>query len=147
MASRGLTVAIVGAGFCGTVVAVHLLRMGEGAISRVILVERLPGGVGGVAYRTGSGSHTLNVPAGRMSAFVEEPDAFLRFVREREPSLTGGSFVPRRLYGEYLSRTLAEAARESELPLTRVAGEIVDAIPDNGRIQLRLADRRQLLGR
>jgi len=143
MAGRQRTVAVVGAGFCGTMATVHLLRMGAGSVSRVILAERLPGGVGGVAYRTRSGSHTLNVPAGRMSAFADNPDDFLRFVREREPSLTGGSFVPRHLYGEYLSRTLAEAARASEVPLTHVAGEVIDAAPGNDGIRLRLADGRQ----
>ncbi len=143
MSGRERVVAVVGAGFCGTMTAVHLLRLGEGSVGRVVLVERVSGGVGGVAYRTGSASHTLNVPAGRMSAFADDPDGFLRFVREREPSLTGGSFVPRRLYGAYLARTLADAIRESAVPLTRVAGEVVDAEPGADRVRVQLADGRR----
>ncbi len=143
MQRPGRAIAVVGAGFCGTMTAVHLLRLGAGSVGRVLLVERVPGGVGGVAYRTGSGSHTLNVPAGRMSAFADDPDDFLRFVRGQEPSLTGGSFVPRRLYGAYLARVLAAAVRASAVPLTRVAGEVVDveAVPDGA--ELRLADGRR----
>ena len=103
------TVAIIGSGFSGTVVAIHLLRAAPPGLDRLYLVERVEGHVGGVAYRTQSASHTLNVPAGRMSAFEDDPDDFLRFVRRREPALTGGSFVPRRQYGEYLAETLDEA--------------------------------------
>ncbi|MGL6278414.1 MAG: FAD/NAD(P)-binding protein [Gaiella sp.] len=138
----GRTIAVVGAGFCGTMVAVHVLRLGAGTVRRVVLVERVPGGVGGVAYRTGSSSHTLNVPAGRMSAFQDDPDGFLRFAREREPALTGGSFVPRRLYGEYLASTLAGAERGSRVPLTRVAGEVVDVAGVGEGAEVRLADGR-----
>ena len=93
---RARTIAIVGAGFSGTTLAIHLLRAAPPGLDRLYLVERAEGRVGGVAYRTRSASHTLNVPAGRMSAFEDDPDDFLRFVRRREPARTGGSFVPRR---------------------------------------------------
>ena len=105
------TIAIVGAGFCGTTVAVNLLRASPASVGRILLVERVERQIGGVAYSTTSGSHTLNVPAGRMSAFEDDPDDFLRFVRASDPSLTGGSFVPRRSYGEYLAARLDDARR------------------------------------
>ena len=62
----GQTIAIVGAGFSGTTLAIHLLRAAPPGLDRLYLVERAEGRVGGVAYRTRSASHTLNVPAGRM---------------------------------------------------------------------------------
>jgi uncharacterized NAD(P)/FAD-binding protein YdhS len=136
------TIAIVGGGFSGTLVAVHLLRGAPGTVERIYLVERAEGRVGGVAYRTPSASHTLNVPAGRMSAFEDDPDDFLRYVRRREPALTGGSFVPRRIYGEYLADTFEEARRASALPLIRVAGEVVDVDEVEGLVSLGLADGR-----
>ena len=126
------TIAIVGAGFCGTTVAVNLLRASPASVGRILLVERVERQIGGVAYSTTSGSHTLNVPAGRMSAFEDDPDDFLRFVRASDPSLTGGSFVPRRTYGEYLAARLDEARRASDLPLVRVAGDVV-AIAEDAR--------------
>jgi len=140
----GRTIAIVGAGFSGTTLAVHVLRAAPSGIDRLYLVERAEGRVGGVAYRTQSASHSLNVPAGRMSAFEDDPDDFLRFVRRREPALTGGSFVPRRMYGEYLAETLDEARRSSSLPLVRVAGEVVRVEHVQDGVELRLADGRRL---
>ena len=137
-------IAIIGAGFSGTTLAVHLLREAPPRLDRLYLLERAEGRVGGVAYRTQSASHTLNVPAGRMSAFDDDPDDFLRFVRRREPALTGGSFVPRRLYGEYLAETLDDARRSSSLPLVRVAGEVVSVEHVTDGVELRLADRRRL---
>ena len=136
------TVAIIGSGFSGTVVAIHLLRAAPPGLDRLYLVERVEGHVGGVAYRTQSASHTLNVPAGRMSAFEDDPDGFLRFVRRREPALTGGSFVPRREYGEYLAETLDDARRSSPLPLLRVAGEVVSVSESGDDLILGLADGR-----
>ena len=139
------TVAIVGAGFSGTTVAVHLLRAAPPSVARLYLVERADRDVGGLAYRTPFASHTLNVPAGRMSAFEDDADDFLRFVRRREPSLTGGSFVPRRLYGDYLVHTLEEARRASSLPLISVAGEVVRITERPGGLELALGDGRVVL--
>lgn len=134
--------AIIGAGFSGATVAIHLLRAASTTVDRIYLVERAAADVGGVAYQTPSASHTLNVPAGRMSAFEDDPDDFLRYVRRREPALTGGSFVPRRLFGEYLRETLEDARRASDVPLIRVAGEVV-AIAEAGEgVSLTVADDR-----
>ena len=36
--------------------------------------------------------------------------------------------MPRRLYGEYLARTLEDARRDSPVRLIRVAGEAVGAV-------------------
>jgi uncharacterized NAD(P)/FAD-binding protein YdhS len=138
------TVAIIGAGFSGTMVAVHLLRAAPPSVERVLLIERSRREIGGVAYETPSASHTLNVPAGRMSAFEDDPDHFLRYVRRREPSLTGGSFVPRREYGAYLADTLDEARRPSGLQLLRVSGQVVSLREEPGGVALALDDGREL---
>ena len=135
---------VIGAGFSGTTVAINLLRAAPATVERVFLVERADRNVGGVAYQTPSASHTLNVPAGRMSAFEDDPDHFLRYVRLREPALTGGSFVPRRLYGEYLADTLEQARRESALPLIRVSGEVVAVDERSDGVALTLGDGRVL---
>ena len=124
--------------------AINLLRASPASVRRVLLIERVERQIGGVAYSTGSASHTLNVPAGRMSAFEDDPDDFLRFVRAAEPSLTGGSFVPRRWYGEYLAARLDEARRASDLALLRVAGEVVEISEGAESVTLALADGRVL---
>ena len=77
------TIVIIGGGFSGTLTAVHLLKRGFGAAGRLILVNRSGAMARGVAYGTTSDVHVLNVPAGRMSAFDDDPDSFVRFVRAR----------------------------------------------------------------
>jgi uncharacterized NAD(P)/FAD-binding protein YdhS len=107
------TVVVIGAGFSGTLAAAHLLRQGIGAPLRVVLINRSGPVARGVAYGTRSEAHVLNVPAGRMSAFPDDEDSFLRFARQHDPAITGGSFVPRHLYGQYLEDVLHGAAREA----------------------------------
>ncbi len=85
----------------------------------------------GVAYGTRTESHVLNVPAGRMSAFPENESDFLRFAQTLLPEATGGSFLPRRLYGEYLEAVLrrAEAEAAPKVRLEAMTGEVVALEP------------------
>jgi uncharacterized NAD(P)/FAD-binding protein YdhS len=120
------TLAIIGAGFSGTMVAVHLLRLGsQGEPTSIVLIERTGRFTAGVAYGTTCSSHLLNVPAGRMSAFEGDADHFLRWARSRDPKISGGTFVPRRLYGQYLADVLdeAESSAHPAVRLMRVPGE------------------------
>ncbi|MBX3386888.1 MAG: FAD/NAD(P)-binding protein [Phycisphaeraceae bacterium] len=105
------TVLIVGAGFSGTMTAVHLFRRsisGPIGIERIVLLERTGRFTAGVAYGTDHPAHALNVPAGRMSAFDAEPDHFLKWARTRDSRICGGTFVPRRMYGEYIASILRD---------------------------------------
>ena len=97
-------VAIVGAGFSGTLLAVNLLRHGG---PRTTLVERAPAPARGAAYSATATEHLLNVRAGNMSALADQPDHFERWLAAS--GLPGG-FVPRRAYGDYLADLLAEAS-------------------------------------
>jgi len=113
-------IAIVGAGFSGTLVAAHLLGQAESPLT-VYLIERTPRQFGrGVAYSSGIECHLLNVPAANMSAFSDDPEHFLRWAKEREKRLIDPpwvtevgptSFLPRRAYGDYLSWVIDEAER------------------------------------
>lgn len=105
------TVVVIGAGFSGAMVTAHLLRRDHAAPLRVVLVNKSGPMARGVAYGTRQSRHVLNVPAGRMSAFPAEEDHFLTFARTREPETTGGSFVSRQIYGDYLANILDEASR------------------------------------
>ena len=81
----------------------------------------------GVAYGTQSPEHLLNVPAGNMSALAHDPDHFVRFCRTLDPALTPGSFVSRKLYGQYLAWLLDDAESRSlqRNSLLRIVGEVV----------------------
>lgn len=107
------TVLIVGAGFSGTSLAVHLLRAKHAVPLRVILLNRSGVMARGVAYGTRSPVHVLNVPVGRLGISPEAPDDFLAFARREQPGLSADAFVSRALYGRYLADRLDAAAREA----------------------------------
>jgi len=113
-------IAIIGAGFSGSLLAVHLLRRFLPG-GRVYLIEKNAKFGGGLAYSTGNPSHLLNVRAGRMSAFADEPDHFINWLRSRVASkadaqdVRGGfdTFVPRHLYGTYIQELLGNEIWQS----------------------------------
>src|ERR1700753_3909472 len=100
------TIAIVGAGFSGTLLALHLLRRCPPP-TKLVLIERNSQFGRGLAYSTGNPSHILNVPAGRMSAFHDQPDDFLTWLAgQPETGIAAPvgpqTFAPRRLFGAYI---------------------------------------------
>lgn len=120
------TILIIGAGFSGAVTAVQLLRRANGKSLRVILLNRSGRMARGLAYGTQSAEHALNVPAGNMSALVDDPEHFLRAARSIDPSIGRSSFVRRNLYGDYLECLLdtAEQTCQPNIMLERITGEV-----------------------
>jgi uncharacterized NAD(P)/FAD-binding protein YdhS len=109
MRSPGRTIAIIGAGFSGTVLAVNLLRRAAAGPTRIVMVEPRAELGRGVAYQNDWYPHLLNVPAERMSAESREPLQFARFAQARDAQHRADEFLPRRLYGQYLQQLLASA--------------------------------------
>jgi uncharacterized NAD(P)/FAD-binding protein YdhS len=150
-----ITIAIIGAGFCGTMAATHLLRARLGAAVEVVLINRphlhdaqlndntvqTPMLARGLAYGTNSSAHLLNVPAARMSAFEDKPTDFLNFLQARQVDADAASFVARHWYGKYLQCTLDEANANANSPF-HVRHQTVEAIHavDNKRYQLKFGD-------
>lgn len=145
-------VAVIGAGFCGTLAAIHLARAGL----RVALLERTGRFGPGLAYGAAGPAHVhlLNTPAGRMSAVPDDPDHFTRWARARDPSVTGGSFLARRDYAAYLEALLAEATCPSGQPgstcpsdqpaITCLPGRVLDIVPEPRGYSLELDGGRSL---
>jgi uncharacterized NAD(P)/FAD-binding protein YdhS len=105
---------IIGGGFSGTMLAVHLLRR-TGLSVAVVDRGTLPGR--GLAYGSPHRFHLLNVPAEEMSAWPDRPDDFLHWAKTHyDASLQARSFPPRSIYGAYLGglleSTLDEFGRE-----------------------------------
>jgi uncharacterized NAD(P)/FAD-binding protein YdhS len=139
------TIAILGAGFSGTLAAVHLLRLCQDGGLRVLLVERSGSFGRGLAYGTRDDNLLLNVPAGNMSALAEDPGHFVAYIRNIDPNFNPGSFIPRRIYGDYLEDLLAQGQRVARSALEKIAGEaaaVRRAAPSGGFI-VELADGRR----
>lgn len=137
-------VAIVGAGFSGTLLAVHLLRMARAPL-QVLLIERSGRAGRGLAYASASDSHLLNVRVANMSALPEQPGHFRDWLQACGHAAGlgddgGAAFVPRRVYGAYLEALLAEAratAAEGVRCTLLAAGVTrLDRAGDGWRLQL-----------
>lgn len=128
MAGLLRTIVIVGGGFSGTVVAANLLRRPPPGPTRLILIERADELARGAAYADRGFPYLLNVPASRMSASSAAPKEFLEFAQRRIPKVTGEDFLPRTLYGEYLSELLlaAQLSAPGNIRLEIVRGSVVN---------------------
>ena len=127
---RGI-VAVIGAGFSGVMTALHLVRAEDGPV--VMLFDRRTPFARGAAYSTGNPDHVLNVRAGNMSAWPDDPGHFVRWLSEHrgEPARED-MFATRGDYGCYLQGLLAHAAETASAAgrLVVVPDDVVDAIPD-----------------
>ena len=139
------TVVIVGAGFCGTVLAANLLRRPPPGATDVVLIERGSEIGRGAAYAVREFPYLLNVPAARLSADSDDALQFLRFAQRRLPGADGEDFLPRALYGDYLQEVLLQAERgaPAHLRLRRIGGEVCRIVPQaaDKRFTAEFADR------
>lgn len=137
------TIAIIGGGFSGAMVAAHLLRSATQPLT-LFLIERQSTVGQGIAYSTPFDCHLLNVPAGKMSAFAQEPTHFLEWLHHHPWGMAAGvdatTFVPRRLFGEYIQAVLADAEAEasSGVCLKRLNDEAIACELENHRCKIRL---------
>ena len=128
---RHRAVAIVGAGFSGTMTAIHLRRvLPQDCV--VYLFNRTGRFARGPAYAETGVPHLLNVRSGNMSALPDDPGHFERRLSDQaaawpnEVSITpAGTFATRRLYGRYLRALLHEEMTLSGGRVRLCADEVV----------------------
>jgi uncharacterized NAD(P)/FAD-binding protein YdhS len=109
---RSPTVAVVGGGASGVLAATRVASRAASPVQILLVEPASPGR--GVAYATDDPRHRLNVPAGGMSAWPEDPEHFLRFLRaQADPDAAAGDFAPRPVYARYLRSVLNEALRSA----------------------------------
>ena len=137
------TVAIVGAGASGMLVAAHLLRAASAhrAPVRVVLIERNTRS-GGVAYSTSDPHHRLNVTAARMSALPDSSEDFVRWRAREIGDSDAGAYAGRWEYRRYLEDVLATAQRDAatDIGLARVVAGVARLDLLSTRLRLRFED-------
>nr|WP_294773694.1 FAD/NAD(P)-binding protein [uncultured Flavobacterium sp.] len=128
------TIGIIGAGFSGTMTAVQLIEKSDSPFEIIIINERETLNKG-FAYNPYSDKHLLNVISGKMSAFPDQPDHFLDWVmtkdafKDKDNVLIANSFLPRKLYGEYLVSIWDNAlkvAQSKNINVTVIDSFVVD---------------------
>lgn len=141
-------IVIVGGGFAGTLTAVHLIRQ-AGALCNITLIDQSGGFNKGFAYNPYTTRHLLNVAAAKMSAFADQPDHFLNWVMQqpaflnKEKHLVAHAFLPRSLYGLYLSDIWHETqkmAAQRHLKLSVIFDKANDLDVKDKGIVLTLSD-------
>jgi uncharacterized NAD(P)/FAD-binding protein YdhS/glyoxylase-like metal-dependent hydrolase (beta-lactamase superfamily II) len=140
------TIAIIGGGLSGSLVAANILRNATIPIS-IKLIERRTEIGKGVAYSTSVDGHLLNVPAGKMSAFADQPEHFLNWLHSNgHPDTTASTFVPRKVYGKYIQAILneAEANAPACVSLERICDEAIAIETSNYHTKIQLSSGKSL---
>src|ERR1700710_1965265 len=103
-----ISIAVIGAGFSGTMAALQILDRSRGI--SVVLIEKDATFGRGMAYGTPAPEHLLNVRATNMSAYPNRPDHFVQWLASLEDidapqvqQTPAGTFVSRKLYGRYIA--------------------------------------------
>jgi uncharacterized NAD(P)/FAD-binding protein YdhS len=111
----GPRVAIIGAGFTGSLLAVHLLALAKDA--SILLFDGTGQFGRGLAYATANADHLLNVRTSNMSALPDKPGHFIDWLVAAAPAgqpidarHVAHEFVSRGRYGDYVASLLDEAA-------------------------------------
>ena len=138
-----LPVAVVGAGFSGTLLTINLIRQGV----PVVLIERSQAQLAkGLAFGTKGPEHLLNVRAANMSAFPDDQANFLRWIGQSGEE-QANRFVPRLSYGLYLRELLIKALADAGPKAQIVSAEALSARFEAGQVTVELDDGSEIVAR
>lgn len=107
-------VAIVGAGFSGTCLAIHLLHQPGAAGTRIVLIDPREQPGAGLAYATRDYPYPLNVAAAQMSVDPARPQDFLDYLHAQGIHSGPADYLPRQVYGDYLRARFEDAAQAAD---------------------------------
>lgn len=142
------TIAIIGAGFSGTITLAQLVRQAKHPIHILFIAHSHPF-ARGVAYSTTDPLHMLNVRACHMSALEEDQDSFFSWLMENTdrwrslhptyknwPPIDPEEYYPRMVYGLYLDDLLQQtkalaAKKQIHIDLIQEPVIDVDITPEN----------------
>jgi uncharacterized NAD(P)/FAD-binding protein YdhS len=116
-----MIISIVGGGATGITILRHLAELAgsdryRNAVTGIQIFDK-SGFDGGVAYRTQSEHHLLNMKASKMSIRPGDAGEFLRWAWRNGLQCGGNDHLPRKVYRDYL-----DAVREAAVEQCRAAG-------------------------
>lgn len=132
------SIAIIGGGFCGAATLIQLVRQSEFPLNIVLINKENPLSKG-LAYNSYNERHVLNVPAGKMSMFPEDPDHFINWIRSKKeysafvddelPEV----YIPRVIYGEYLEEIFNDTLENLPefIKVNIIKDEVIDLNPQD----------------
>jgi uncharacterized NAD(P)/FAD-binding protein YdhS len=113
---KSFDILIVGGGCSATLLLLQLSKSAAPG-TRVGVIDKSTLRSRGIAYRTKSARHLLNVPAARMSAFPQTPSDFCAWLETKGKAYGKFEFVPRWTFGDYLEQRLEEAQTASVISI------------------------------
>lgn len=128
-------IAIIGSGFSGTMTAVNLMQKKWPHPVKAVLVDSETEPGRGLAYKTNSASHLLNVQAGNMSAMADSPDDFITYLRAHvNHSAKWSDFASRKDYGNYIQFHLKglKNTEKNNFKCSQMASTIDNCVKKNG---------------
>jgi uncharacterized NAD(P)/FAD-binding protein YdhS len=149
MADNDLPVAVIGAGFSGTITALQLAR--RISPRPILLCGQASTFARGTAYSTKEPIHLLNVRATNMSAFPDQPGHFVEWLGRNGSEhpqemweTPAGTFVSRNVYGRYLASLLTDALKSpaGAVGLKIIPDMVTDLRPTGQGFRLSLASGR-----
>ena len=140
-------IAIVGGGYCGCVTLIQLVRQSDIPLE-IILINKDNPLVKGIAYSSYNPKHILNVPAIKMSAFPDEPDHFINWIKskpeysEYDNEELNDRFMPRVIYGKYLEEIFENTIKNlpENISVKIINDEVTDVIPNDTGSEVKLKD-------
>lgn len=125
-------IVIIGGGFTGTALAIHLARQGQPGLS-VTVIEPRDGLAQGVAYGTRDPAHRINVPASRMQLAGDEEGLFDRdyraspgYLNDPDALWHDGSVYPQRgEFGRWVNAQFIHQQKHSPVRLRHLQDSAV----------------------
>jgi uncharacterized NAD(P)/FAD-binding protein YdhS len=153
MNNRNISVAIIGAGASGTILAHQIIEKVSGitdACVKVYLIEKEGNHGPGLAYSTPLSAHILNMRADTLGILNGDPLHFVKWLNEQDKEISNIkntlgdiNYPPRYVYGKYLKTVLDATVKKAgsyRCSIELISGEVAD-IDQNGRaFSVKMAD-------
>jgi uncharacterized NAD(P)/FAD-binding protein YdhS len=138
------SILIVGGGASAVFAVVALVEgFADSGVPQITVIEREQTVGLGLAYGRADEHHLLNSPAGKMSPSAADDGWFVRWCNETGRAVAPSDFVPRRLYGEFLTEVFSRMVERSDGRIRSVRGEALSVRTGESSASVQLTDGRE----